>query len=66
MIELKLTGHCEGCTHADIMTSCDYADELIIHTSIVCSHAEVCDMWQDRMKQALRSAQIKLQQEETT
>ena len=52
MIEIKLTGMCEGCTHADLELDC--MDYYVFHGkerkewTVKCKHAYACDAMEDR------------------
>ena len=44
MIEITLTGRCEGCPHFQM--TIDHFDD-----SVGCTHEEVCDMWERKVKE---------------
>lgn len=48
MIEITLTGRCEGCKHFD-MTMDGYEEK------VGCLHEEICDMWEQRLEEARRA-----------
>lgn len=53
MIKIELTGMCKGCQHANLELE-DSAlffggDERIVEHQIVCSHWEVCEMWEQKL-----------------
>ena len=48
MIEIALTGRCEGCKHFD-MTMDGYEEK------VGCLHEEICDMWEQRLEEARRA-----------
>ena len=53
MIELRVTGKCEGCPGIDLKISTLYCDGLPTETRVSCKNAKLCDSIANHLRPAL-------------